>query len=84
VGIAHNGDLLARLLDLGLRPRRVISLPDHGALPPLPPGCALTEKDAARLPPEADVWALILELRLGDGGEAALAAALAGCGLGAR
>ncbi len=84
VGIAHNGDLLALLLDLGLRPRRVISLPDHGPLPPLPPGCALTEKDAARLPPEADVWALILELRLGDGGEAALEAALAGCGLGAR
>jgi len=32
--------------DLGLRPSLVASLADHGELPDLPPGCALTEKDA--------------------------------------
>ena len=46
---------------------------DHGDLGQLKPGTVVTEKDAARLAPEADVWALRLELKT-TGTEALMAA----------
>ena len=79
VGIAHNGDFLALLLDLGLRPRQVWCLPDHGPLPPLPDGCVVSEKDAARAPPTADLCTLVLGLVLDDGDNDLLDAMLTAC-----
>jgi tetraacyldisaccharide 4'-kinase len=65
-GLAHNGDFIALLIDLGLRPTLVAALPDHGPLPALPPGCVITEKDAARAPADADLWALCLAVEIDD------------------
>lgn len=85
-GLAHNGDFIALLIDLGLRPTLVAALPDHGPLPPLPPGCVVTEKDAARAAPEADLWALGLQLDIDDEDSLvqAIERAVAGAGAGPK
>lgn len=74
-GIARPERFLCSLLRLGLQPRSLHLVGDHARLPDLPPGTVVTEKDAARLPPEADVRALVMELQV-EGGEALLAAIL--------
>jgi tetraacyldisaccharide 4'-kinase len=66
VGIARPEGFLCTLLDLGLNLGSVQVLPDHGRMPALPPGCVVTEKDAARLPPSADIRVLITELDIED------------------
>lgn len=72
VGIARPEPFVCALLRLGLTIRSLRLLPDHAPLTDVPPGAVMTEKDAARLPPEADVWALRQELDV-EGGEALLA-----------
>ena len=62
VGIARPEAFLCTLLDLGLELRSVRILPDHASLPDLPAGCVMTVKDAARLPPNANIKALIMGL----------------------
>ena len=59
---------VAELLDLGLELRSVTLLPDHGRVPPLPSQCVVSEKDAARLPADADIRVLVaaLDIRGGD------------------
>jgi hypothetical protein len=49
---------------LGLQISSLSLSRDHGELRALPPGCVVTEKDAARLPPSADIWALRVEPKL--------------------
>ncbi|MEC7986880.1 MAG: tetraacyldisaccharide 4'-kinase, partial [Myxococcota bacterium] len=39
-----------------------VTYPNHAPLPKPPSGCVVTEKDAARLSPDADVWALRIKL----------------------
>ena len=73
VGIARPEGFVCRLLELGLGVRSLATVPDHAPLPALPPGAVVTEKDAARLPPDADVYALRLELDV-QGGAALVAA----------
>ena len=62
VGIAAPERFVCTLLDLGLTIRTLTVVRDHGQLGPLKPGTVVTEKDAARLPVDADVWALQLDL----------------------
>ena len=64
VGIAHPEAFLTTLHQLKISMAQIIQVPDHHPLPKLPKGCVLTEKDAARLPPEADVWALCMRLEI--------------------
>ena len=64
VGIAHPEAFLTTLHQLGIAIDRLIRVPDHHPLPKLPKGCIVTEKDAARLPPDADVWALCMSLKV--------------------
>ena len=73
VGIAFPERFVGTLLDLGLTIRSLRVVRDHGELGPLKPGTIVTEKDAARLPPDADVWALRLDLHV-IGAEALLTA----------
>ena len=63
VGIAAPERFICTLLDLGLRIRSLKVVRDHGDLGELKPGTVTTEKDAARLAPDADVWALRLDLQ---------------------
>jgi len=63
VGIAAPERFVCTLLDLGFKIRSLHRVLDHGQLGPLKPGTVVTEKDAARLPPQADVWALKMEIR---------------------
>ena len=62
VGIARPEGFICTLLDLGLEIRSVRILPDHGSLPEIPDGCVVTEKDAARLPSNAHIKALMMGL----------------------
>lgn len=64
VGVARPEGFLCALLQAGVEIRGLRIVSDHGSLGRTPPGAVMTEKDAARLPPEADVWALRLEPRL--------------------
>lgn len=64
VGIARPEGFLCALLQSRVEIRSVRTVRDHGSLPALPPGAVITEKDAARLPPDADVWALRMRPRL--------------------
>ena len=73
VGLARPEGFVTTLVGLGLEIRSLSVLPDHGRITSPLPGAVMTEKDAARLPPDADVWALRMELRLT--GEAPLLAA---------
>ena len=63
VGIAAPERFICMLLDLGLQIRSLKIVRDHGNLGYLKPGTVVTEKDAARLSPDADVWALQLDLK---------------------
>ena len=73
VGIAAPERFVCTLIDLGLQIRSLKVVRDHGDLGKLKPGTVVTEKDAARLAPEADVWALRLDLKT-TGTEALMAA----------
>jgi 3-deoxy-D-manno-octulosonic-acid transferase len=64
VGIADPERFVCSLLDLNLTVRSVKTVRDHGALGSVAAGTILTEKDAARLPIDADVWALRMELEV--------------------
>jgi len=72
-GIARPEGFLCTLLALGIEISTLHIVGDHAPLGSLPPGTLVTEKDAARLPPGADVWALKIALKI-DGGEPLLAA----------
>ncbi len=74
VGIARPEGFFSALLRLGLTVRSWRVVRDHGALDPaaLPEGCVVTEKDAARLPPDAPVRALLVDLEV-EGAEPLLA-----------
>ena len=63
VGIAVPERFICTLLDLGLQIRSLRVVRDHGDLGPLEPGTVVTEKDAARLTPDADVWALRMDMQ---------------------
>ena len=64
VGIAHPEAFLTALHQLNIVIDHLLQFPDHHPLPELPTGCIVTEKDAARLPPDADVWALCMSLQV--------------------
>jgi 3-deoxy-D-manno-octulosonic-acid transferase len=70
-GIARPEGFLSMLVALDITISDWRTVRDHGALGVIVPGTLVTEKDAARLPPEADVWALVIELSV-EGGEALL------------
>ena len=80
VGIARPAAFLSTLRQLGHRPDRTWVLPDHhrGTWRQLQAmeawrdthAVVTTEKDAARLPPDAPVWALRVELRFLEGEDA--------------
>ena len=86
-GIAHPARFLATLLRAGLEVRSFRALPDHGGhahrdparLGELAPDAVITEKDAARLPPDHPQWALCVGLVVDEA--AAVRAALADLGL---
>ncbi len=66
-GIARPSAFLATLVDLGVAVGPLTLLPDHAPLGAVPPGALMTEKDAARLPPDADVRALVCDLVVEEG-----------------
>lgn len=74
-GIARPERFVGSLVRLGLVLDEVRLFRDHGELGRLPPGCVVTEKDAARLPVDADVRALVMETEV-HGGDALLDAVL--------
>jgi len=63
-GIARPEGFLSTLLRLGITITDWIVVADHAPLPPLPPGTLVTEKDAARMPEDADVLALQIDLEV--------------------
>jgi tetraacyldisaccharide 4'-kinase len=73
-GIARPEAFFTELVDLGLPIQGWTVRADHAPLGPLPPGAVVTEKDAARLPPGADVWALQLRLEVDEVGQALVGA----------
>lgn len=66
-GIARPEGFLSMLVRLGVEVGEWRAVRDHGDLGALAAGTLVTEKDAARLPPEADVWALRVGLDVEDG-----------------
>ena len=73
VGIAAPERFLCTLIDLGMRIQSLQTVRDHGQFGSLVPGTVLTEKDAARLPVDADVWALKMSM-VAEGTDALLEA----------
>jgi tetraacyldisaccharide-1-P 4'-kinase len=71
VGIADPERFICALLDLKLTVRSITRVRDHGDLGTVQPGAIVTEKDAARLPIDSDVWALRMNLEV-QGAEAVL------------
>lgn len=71
VGIAAPERFVCTLLTMGLTVSSVHRVRDHGRFTALPPGSVVTEKDAARLPADADAWALVMRWEL-EGGDALL------------
>jgi tetraacyldisaccharide-1-P 4'-kinase len=63
-GIARPEGFLSTLLRLGLEVRTFRAVGDHRPLGRLEPGTVVTEKDAARLPPDAPVRVLRMELQV--------------------
>lgn len=57
-GIARPERFVCTLIELGLVIDSLVLTSDHGTISDLPDGAIVTEKDAARLPEDADVWAL--------------------------
>jgi tetraacyldisaccharide 4'-kinase len=72
-GIARPEGFLSSLLRLGLEVRSFRAVGDHRPLGRLAPGTVVTEKDAARLPPDAPVRVLRMDLQV-DGAEPLLEA----------
>lgn len=72
-GIARPEGFVCALLSIGCSVEQLTVLADHAPLGTLPPGAVVTEKDAARLPQTADVWALKMALEV-TGAEPLLAA----------
>ena len=66
LGIARPAGVLCSLIARGHTLHPVHLVPDHGTLPPLPPGCVVTEKDAARLPQNAHVHVIHATLSIPD------------------
>jgi len=64
VGIADPERFICTLLDLNVEIRSIKTVRDHGELSSIQPGTIMTEKDAARLPIDADVWALRMDLEV--------------------
>jgi 3-deoxy-D-manno-octulosonic-acid transferase len=64
IGIAKPERFVCALIRLGLQVGSVRIVSDHGDLSELPPGTVITEKDAARLPSNADVWVLKMKLHV--------------------
>lgn len=64
VGIAHPASFITTLHQLGLHISTLIRVADHASLPTLTSGCVITEKDAARLPPNSNVWVLCMKLQI--------------------
>jgi len=62
VGIAAPERFVCTLLDMGLTVRSLKTVRDHGRLIALQSGAIVTEKDAARLPPMTNVWALAMRV----------------------
>ncbi len=63
-GIARPEGFVCALISIGCVVESLTVLADHAPLGVLPPGAVVTEKDAARLPPTADVWALKMALQV--------------------
>ena len=61
VGIARPERFVCTLLRMGISIHSLRTVRDHGNLGDLPPGAVVTEKDAARLPPDADIRALCVD-----------------------
>ena len=68
VGIARPEGFVSELLRLGLTVQSLRVVGDHRDFGPVGSGVVMTEKDAARLAPDADVWALVMENHILDGG----------------
>ena len=66
LGIARPSGILCTLVSRGHTIRSLRLVADHGSLPPLPTGCVVSEKDAARLPPDSDVQILRAILDMPD------------------
>ena len=73
IGIAKPERFLCALIQMGLQVNSFRTVADHGDLGSVPPGTVMSEKDAARLPYDADVWVLKMKLRV-QGAEAVLTA----------
>ena len=67
VGIAAPERFVCTLLSMGLTVSSLHRVRDHGRFDALPPGTVVTEKDAARLPADADAWALVMRWEIEDG-----------------
>jgi tetraacyldisaccharide 4'-kinase len=67
VGVAEPSRFVCTLLDLGLTVSELRVVGDHRPLGEIPSGCVVTEKDASRLPPDADVWTLVMETEVTNG-----------------
>ena len=67
-GIARPEGFLSTLLRLGLEVRSFRAVGDHRPLGTLAPGTVVTEKDAARLPPDAPVRVLRMDLEVDGAG----------------
>ena len=80
VGLARPAHLLCHLVERGHTLRSCRLVGDHHDLGRLPPGCVVTEKDAARLEPAADVR--VLRARLVVESPAVVADVLAAHGIG--
>ena len=62
VGIAAPERFVCTLLDMGLTIRSLQTERDHAQLTALKDGAVVTEKDAARMPTMANVWALAMRV----------------------
>jgi 3-deoxy-D-manno-octulosonic-acid transferase len=65
-GIARPERFVCTLLSMGIPISQLQTVRDHGVLSDLHPGTVVTEKDAARMPIDADVWALRMALEVDD------------------
>ena len=63
-GIADPWRFVCTLLDMGLTISDLRVVGDHRPLGEIPSGCVVTEKDAAKLPADADVWTLVMETQV--------------------
>jgi tetraacyldisaccharide 4'-kinase len=64
LGLARPEGALCSLLRAGVTVRSVVIVRDHGDLPDLKPATLVTEKDAARLPKDATVDVIVMDLEV--------------------